>query len=249
MWDPTVTSTCWPQPTVQALAFANVSLSIFTDLFFALIIPVPMLWNLNVNRRTRWTLIGIMGLGVFACAAAATKIPYIVDYGKTGDWLWDSRNLTIWTIIEANIGIIAGSLATLRPLFRTLLGGSTYDANSRKKTGGTGGSAAAAARASRSGVFKSGGSINKWQSLSSLRRGEGDVADETSSERAFNARNNDYYEMQHGHRGQSHTTVMTDLDRKSSEDISSRDERSPTSHGRNGIMRSTTTAVVVSRAS
>jgi hypothetical protein len=33
-----------------------------------------------------------------ACAAAMVKTSYIVNYGKTGDFLWDSANLTIWIV-------------------------------------------------------------------------------------------------------------------------------------------------------
>lgn len=33
-----------------------------------------------------------------ACVAAIIKIPQLVNYGKEGDLLWDSRNITIWTV-------------------------------------------------------------------------------------------------------------------------------------------------------
>lgn len=31
-----------------------------------------------------------------ACAAGIVKAAFISNYGKTGDFLWDSANLTIW---------------------------------------------------------------------------------------------------------------------------------------------------------
>jgi hypothetical protein len=68
---------------------------------------------------------------MFATAAAVVKLSYVSTYGRSGDWLWDSRNLTIWTVIECNIAIVAGSLPTLKPLFRSVLG-STYGRGSRK---------------------------------------------------------------------------------------------------------------------
>lgn len=33
-----------------------------------------------------------------ACAAAMVKTSFLPNYGKTGDFLWDSTNLTIWTV-------------------------------------------------------------------------------------------------------------------------------------------------------
>jgi hypothetical protein len=90
-----------------------------------------MLWNVQMNRRQKTSIIGILGLGIFATAAALVKLSYVSTYGRSGDWLWDSRNLTIWTVIECNIAIVAGNLPCLKPLFRTVLG-STYGRGSRK---------------------------------------------------------------------------------------------------------------------
>ena len=116
--------------TIQSLSYTNAALNMLTDLLFSLIIPLPMLWNLHVNLRTRVTLMCILGLGLFACAAAAVKISYLPNYGKKGDFLWDSRNITIWTATEVNVGITAASLPTLRPLFKSVLG-STYGFGSK----------------------------------------------------------------------------------------------------------------------
>ncbi|KAF4451842.1 hypothetical protein F53441_5161 [Fusarium austroafricanum] len=175
LWDPSVPSKCWSQKTLQSLSYTNSALNILTDLLFAIIIPTPMLWKLNVHFRTRMILLGILGLGVFACAAAFTKLGYITNYGKLGDWLWDSRNITIWTSVELNVGIIAGSLPTLRPLFRSFLG-SYYGKNS-KKTPTTGNSNYGRGTL-RSGTIRH---SKNWHALSSDRND-----DEASSQKAIN---------------------------------------------------------------
>jgi len=90
-----------------------------------------MIMAIQMNRRQKASLICILGLGIFATAAAVVKLYFITSYGKTGDWLWDSRDLTIWTVVECNVGIIAGNLPCLKPIFRTVLG-STYGRGSRK---------------------------------------------------------------------------------------------------------------------
>ena len=79
-----------------------------------------MLWGVQMNRRHKASLICILGLGTFATAAAFVKLSYLPAYGREGDLLWDSRNMTIWTVIECNVGIIAGNLPCLKPLFRTI---------------------------------------------------------------------------------------------------------------------------------
>jgi hypothetical protein len=52
-----------------------------------------------------------------------------MDFLCTG--LWDSRNLTIWTVVECLTGMIAGNLAALKPLFTTILKISGYSHGSR----------------------------------------------------------------------------------------------------------------------
>ncbi|KAH9877338.1 hypothetical protein IAQ61_002703 [Plenodomus lingam] len=131
MWDPTVKGTCWTGTTLKALGYTNSALNITTDLAFSVFIPIPMLWNIQMNRRQKASLIGIFSLGIFATAAALVKLSYLPNYGRSGDWLWDSRNLTIWTVTECNMGIVAGNLPCLKPIFRTILG-ATYGRGSRK---------------------------------------------------------------------------------------------------------------------
>jgi hypothetical protein len=92
-----------------------------------------MLWNVQMNRRQKSSVVGILGLGIFATAAALIRVGYLPNYGKTGDWLWDSRNITMWIVMECNIGIIAGNLPCLKPLFRNVLG-STYGRGSNGRT-------------------------------------------------------------------------------------------------------------------
>lgn len=97
------------------------------------VVQIPMLWGVQMNRRHKASLICILALGTFAASASMIKLSYIPNYGRAGDFLWDSRNLTIWTVVECNIGIVAGNLACLKPLFRSILI-STYGKGSRKNT-------------------------------------------------------------------------------------------------------------------
>lgn len=89
---------------------------IATGVFFAVVISVPLFYNLNVNRRTRVSLIAVLGLGLFACAASIIRTVYLYNLGSYSDWLWDSRNFSIWHVVELNTGIVVGSLSAIRPL-------------------------------------------------------------------------------------------------------------------------------------
>ncbi|KAF2030070.1 hypothetical protein EK21DRAFT_66580 [Setomelanomma holmii] len=134
LWgDPRAKGTCWSSYTLKTLGYVNAALNISTDIAFSIAIPIPMLLSIQMNGRQKASLICIFGLGIFATTAALVKLSYIPNYGHSGDWLWDSRNLTIWTITESNVGIVAANLPCLKPIFRTVLG-STYGRGSRKTT-------------------------------------------------------------------------------------------------------------------
>ncbi|KAI8298358.1 hypothetical protein K4K59_002868 [Colletotrichum sp. SAR11_240] len=60
-----------------------------------------------------------------ATVAAVIKISFLPNYGKHGDFLFDSSDITIWTTVEICTAIIAASIPCLKPLFRAILAGSS----------------------------------------------------------------------------------------------------------------------------
>ncbi|OJJ47301.1 hypothetical protein ASPZODRAFT_65422 [Penicilliopsis zonata CBS 506.65] len=130
IWDSSIVSKCFTTTELLALSYTNTALNILTDFIFATL-PALMLRHLQVNRRTKASLTCILSLGVLACAAACVKLSILPHYGQTGDFLWDYTDLTIWVVAESNIGIIAGSLPTLKPLFKRFL--DTYASRSKSQ--------------------------------------------------------------------------------------------------------------------
>lgn len=63
-WDPTVKATCWSAHTIKTLSYVNVSFNIVTDVLFSTVIPIPLLWNLQMNKRQKSSLMCILGLGL-----------------------------------------------------------------------------------------------------------------------------------------------------------------------------------------
>ncbi|KAK6580864.1 hypothetical protein PZA11_006352 [Diplocarpon coronariae] len=86
-WDPLIPPTCWSPHARQTLSYIYTSLTIVTDFVLAFV-PIPMLWNVQINIRVKLSLITIMSLGI---------------------------------LLEINVGIIAGCLPCLKPLFRKIL--------------------------------------------------------------------------------------------------------------------------------
>ncbi|KAL2130636.1 hypothetical protein VTI74DRAFT_6137 [Chaetomium olivicolor] len=123
-WDSNVEGTCMPPANLKFAAFFNSSVAVLTDVVFALL-PIPMLWNVQMNWKVKSAVAAILSLGVFAAVAAIVKITFLGAYGSHGDFLWDSADITIWTTVEINVAIIAASFPCLKPLFKTILEGTS----------------------------------------------------------------------------------------------------------------------------
>ncbi|KAF2267549.1 hypothetical protein CC78DRAFT_541507 [Lojkania enalia] len=111
---------CLSLTAYRNMALFNNITNILTDIVLALL-PVPLIWTLQVNKRTKASLIFILGLGFFACAAAIIKTPllwhFFDDMDSTGERSW----YYAWQIIEMNVAILAATLPALKPAFRWLL--------------------------------------------------------------------------------------------------------------------------------
>ncbi|KAL0939915.1 integral membrane family protein [Colletotrichum truncatum] len=124
-WDTSIEGgECIPPGNLKFAAFFNSGVSVFTDLLFALL-PIPMLWKVQLNWKVKSAVIGVLSLGIFATVAAIVKISFLPNYGKHGDFLFDSSDITIWTTVEICTAIVAASIPCLKPLFKALLAGSS----------------------------------------------------------------------------------------------------------------------------
>ncbi|EDU41946.1 conserved hypothetical protein [Pyrenophora tritici-repentis Pt-1C-BFP] len=125
-WDyklrpPTGNAKCYSSQIFKSIGVFNSSINIATDLIFALV-PIPMVWKLQVTIQTRIGLAVILGLGLFASAVAIYKTPMQYNFFKMTDWSGDGAWYYIWQEVEMYVGIIAACLPTLKPLFASTFG-------------------------------------------------------------------------------------------------------------------------------
>ncbi|KAF9694315.1 hypothetical protein EKO04_007413 [Ascochyta lentis] len=125
-WDytlrpPTGNGKCYDATIFKNVGVFNSSVNIATDLLFALI-PIPMVWKLQVNVQTRIGLAVILSLGLFASAVAIYKTPMQANFFKEQDWSGHGSWYYIWQQVEMNVGIIAANLPTLKPIFANFFG-------------------------------------------------------------------------------------------------------------------------------
>jgi hypothetical protein len=99
------------------VSYVHSAVSAVADWTYGLL-PVAMVWSLKMKRGTKVLIALLLGMGAVGSAAVIVRIPYIRQLASTEDYLYRTSDLAIWSVIEPGIGITAGSIATLRPLFR-----------------------------------------------------------------------------------------------------------------------------------
>ncbi|KAK6857822.1 Satratoxin biosynthesis SC1 cluster protein 4 [Apiospora arundinis] len=131
-WDKSVPNVCLSDPVMQ---LTNSIGNIATDVML-LLLPMPVLWNLKLPPRQKWSVIGIFSLGFLTCIVSLLRVIFVFDHGPSSDISFEGTTITGWTIAEVTTGLLASSLITLRPLM-SKISPAAWRSRSGKSTGGT----------------------------------------------------------------------------------------------------------------
>lgn len=103
----------------QAKIAASLITSTISD-FAILLLPVSVLWNLQISTRKKVRLVLLFSLGLCACAASLVRIALAFKSRLSSDATWDLVEFIIWSSVEECIGIICACVPTLASLFQRL---------------------------------------------------------------------------------------------------------------------------------
>ncbi|KAK6825725.1 hypothetical protein PG995_014693 [Apiospora arundinis] len=109
--------TCIPSSVIIGLGLLYTSFSLVSDFTFALL-PAVLIWDLKLKQRTKLAIIPLLAMGCVASCAVVARYPYMTRLSDIDDFLWATVDIAIWSTVEQGLAITAGSLATLRPLFK-----------------------------------------------------------------------------------------------------------------------------------
>ncbi|KAI1840394.1 hypothetical protein JX265_007215 [Neoarthrinium moseri] len=108
---------------VVANAFYGYSaISCVTDWTYS-ILPIFLVWSLQMNTRVKVSVVLILAAGAIASSATIVRFPYLYSLTDINDFLYSTADVAIWSTIETGLGITAAGVATLRPLLKTFFGG------------------------------------------------------------------------------------------------------------------------------
>lgn len=133
-WDPTIKGVkCYSIHLFITFALVNTAFNIFTDVFFATV-PIPIIWKLQMKRKVRMYLIGVLSLGYVAVAFGVTNGVYQIAYSTESDADYNDT-IMFFAILQVNTGIIAACVPSLKPLVSKALKLSDYSNSYSRRNG------------------------------------------------------------------------------------------------------------------
>ncbi|KAH8746846.1 hypothetical protein BGZ57DRAFT_972142 [Hyaloscypha finlandica] len=119
-WNYTIKNAkCDSGPSFVAAAYSISVMTIVTDWLYALL-PIPMIWSVQMSVQTKMTVAFILSLGIFASVATLIRLRYIIELTDISDILHSGTTAMVWTLVEPGVAITAACLVTMRPLLRAL---------------------------------------------------------------------------------------------------------------------------------
>lgn len=112
--------TCLPTGLITGLTYAACGVNAVGDWVLGLL-PIVLVRDLNLAKRQKISVAGILALGALASTATIVRLFYVWQLTQGGDTLYEFTDFAIWSTVENGLGLTASSIATLRLLFKSFL--------------------------------------------------------------------------------------------------------------------------------
>ncbi|KAL8854181.1 MAG: hypothetical protein Q9198_010935, partial [Flavoplaca austrocitrina] len=130
IWDPISTN----GHCINLIGFARFTsiTGLVTDILI-LTLPIPIVWNLQMEQSKKIAVTGVFLLGSFVCVASAIRFYYLEQIDRW-DPTWGNVNSLIWTNIEPSVGIICACLPIMAPILRNKVAAVVFSVFRSKKS-------------------------------------------------------------------------------------------------------------------
>lgn len=116
LWNPSLPGHC-RDAQVYWTSVAGVDIALD---FLILLLPIPSISGLHLPKKQKVATMLVFLLGFLVCAVSVARVATVVAVAKQGDMVMSGIWSIIWSITEANVGIICASLLALRALVAKL---------------------------------------------------------------------------------------------------------------------------------
>ncbi|KAH7226832.1 hypothetical protein BKA60DRAFT_605090 [Fusarium oxysporum] len=127
-WDGEHKGTCMNS---TAIGWANASISVAVDVWM-LAVPMWYLRKLKLHWKKKIGVAAMFIVGTFVTVVSIIRLQFLVDLGSSHNPTYDQTDISIWSTVEINVGIICASMPALRVILVRMfpaLGGSSYDSS------------------------------------------------------------------------------------------------------------------------
>lgn len=110
LWTPTISGHCRDAQTYwTSVAGVDIGLDVLV-----LLLPIPSISGLHLPRKQKLATMLVFLFGFLVCAVSVVRVATVVGVAKQGDMIMSGIWSIIWSVTEANVGIICASLLALR---------------------------------------------------------------------------------------------------------------------------------------
>ncbi|PBP16768.1 hypothetical protein BUE80_DR012336 [Diplocarpon rosae] len=99
----------------KVLAFLPAALNIFTDICIV-VLPIRPLWKIQISRRRRLQLLGIVSLGGIVVLISILRLTVLRDFQRMTDFTRSLGKIIIVSSVELEVAIMAANAPSLRVL-------------------------------------------------------------------------------------------------------------------------------------
>ncbi|KAK2045777.1 hypothetical protein LZ31DRAFT_615777 [Colletotrichum somersetense] len=111
---------CWPRQIIYVMTIAATVINTSADFIFGTL-PWFIVRSMNLPLGAKIAVVGILGLAAIGSTATIARAFYIPSLLEGENFLYETTNFAIWSTVEPGVGIVAASLATLRPLYKVAM--------------------------------------------------------------------------------------------------------------------------------
>ncbi|KAL1836806.1 hypothetical protein VTJ49DRAFT_4634 [Mycothermus thermophilus] len=127
----------------NAVWWSNTALHMVTD-FLIFLLPMPVVWTINLPRRQKLILSFLFGFGFLVCFISILRVPQLLRAQTDFDFTYVAAELSYMTAVEVNGAIVCACVMTLKPFLahffpRSIWASSTAGTGNTTTTTTTGG--------------------------------------------------------------------------------------------------------------
>ncbi|CAI6287712.1 unnamed protein product [Periconia digitata] len=99
-------------PKYMALSILNIVIDVLT-----LILPIPVVWKLQMSLRQKLSIILVFMTGGLVCIIAIRRTILLKPLMASADYTWDAVEQFHWCFAEVDVAIVCASAPALKPFF------------------------------------------------------------------------------------------------------------------------------------